>query len=138
MQWTHHLLTADGYEPLPTADLPPSSSTRATPPTDPRLLQFNRQVLTVQPASLRAIDDIWAALKLGKRPGPDPRACDGHGRTTTEAWLTGRFAEMSTIQKYALLKAAVCQYPLCLAGLTTVLQLVSEWGFDLDKYNTDT
>ena len=76
-------------------------------------------------------EDIWLALKKGKRPGTDPRQCNRDGRLTTEAclctWLTG----LSDGEKYGLISQAASDAPLCLEGLEAVLQL--GW-YDMNVY----
>ena len=86
------------------------------------------------PAPAKAITDVWRALMQGKRPGPDPTARDGYGRLTLKAWLARRLAELSPEAKYALLRAAVSEYPPCTAALCAVLELVELQEVEINAY----
>ena len=124
--WVQHVLSADGWETAPAlASARPSSLAVQRP-----LLQRGTQVSTVK-AEGDPIEDIWQALKKGKRPGTDPGQCNPNGRLTTEAslcmWLTG----LSDGEKYGLISQAVSDAPLCLEGLEAVLQL--GW-YDMNTY----
>ena len=124
--WVQHVLSADGWETAPAlASARPSSLAVPRP-----LLQRGTQVSTVK-AEGDPIEDIWQALKKGKRPGTDPRQCNRDGRLTTEAclctWLTG----LSDGEKYGLISQAASDAPLCLEGLEAVLQL--GW-YDMNVY----
>ena len=124
--WVQHVLSADGWETAPAlASARPSSLAVPRP-----LLQRGTQVSTVK-AEGDPIEDIWQALKKGKRPGTDPGQCNPNGRLTTEAslcmWLTG----LSDGEKYGLISQAVSDAPLCLEGLEAVLQL--GW-YDMNTY----
>ena len=124
--WVQHVLSADGWVTAPAlASARPSSLAVPRP-----LLQRGTQVSTVK-AEGDPIEDIWQALKKGKRPGTDPRQCNRDGRLTTEAclctWLTG----LSDGEKYGLISQAASDAPLCLEGLEAVLQL--GW-YDMNVY----
>ena len=124
--WVQHVLSADGWETAPAlASARPSSLAVPRP-----LLQRGTQVSTVK-AEGDPREDIWQALKKGKRPGTDPGQCNPNGRLTTEAslcmWLTG----LSDGEKYGLISQAVSDAPLCLEGLQAVLQL--GW-YDMNTY----
>ena len=124
--WVQHVLSADGWVTAPALASPRPSSLAVQRPE----LQCGIQVSTVKPEYDRH-QDIWLALKKGKRPGTDPRQCSRDGRLTTEAclctWLTG----LSDGEKYGLISQAVSDAPLCLEGLEAVLQL--GW-YDMNVY----
>ena len=124
--WVQHVLSADGWVTAPALASPRPSSLAVQRPE----LQCGIQVSTVKPEYDRH-QDIWLALKKGKRPGTDPRQCNRDGRLTTEAclctWLTG----LSDGEKYGLISQAASDAPLCLEGLEAVLQL--GW-YDMNVY----
>ena len=120
MEWEQHLMTAEGCVRIDDAEK--SSDTQGPPPTD--AIVPTEAIVPVSLAPAKAVTDVWQALMKGKRPGPDPRARDGYGRVTMQAWLASRLAELSPEEKYALLRAAVSEDPPCTAGLRAVLDLV--------------
>ena len=128
MQWTQHELAADGWQTLQTADPTMLPASTRVAPAGPRQLQLDGQALVVQP---ERGTDLWPAMKQGKRPGQDPDARD----RSTETWLAFRLAKLSSAEeKYTLLRAAVCEVPPSITGLSIVLELALEWGLDLSAY----
>ena len=132
MEWEQHLMTAEGCVRI--EDAAKSSDTQGPPPTD--AIVPTEAIVPVSLAPAKAVTDVWQALMKGKRPGPDPRARDGYGRVTMQAWLATRLAELSPEEKYALLRAAVSEDPPCTAGLRAVLDLVVD--IDINAYVSTT
>ena len=83
MEWEQHLMTAEGCVRI--EDAAKSSDTQGPPPTD--AIVPTEAIVPVSLAPAKAVTDVWQALMKGKRPGPDPRARDGYGRVTMQAWL---------------------------------------------------
>ena len=116
--WVQHVLSADGWVTAPALTSARPSSLAVQRP----VLQCGTQVSTVKPEYDRR-EDIWRALKMGKRPGTDPRQCNPNGRLTTEACLCMWLEDLSDGEKYGLISQAARDAPLCLEGLEAVLQL---------------
>ena len=128
MQWTQYELAADSWQELQTADPTMLPASTRVAPVGPCQLQLDGQALVVQP---ERGTDLWPAMKQGKRPGQDPDARD----RSTETWLAFRLAKLSSAEeKYTLLRAAVCEHPPSITGLSIVLEIALEWGLDLSAY----
>ena len=124
MQWTQYELVDEGWQEVQKADPAMLPASARVAPAGARQLEAH----VVRP---KRGTDLWPAMMQGKRPGPNPDAQD----RSTESWLAFRLARLSSAdEKYTLLRAAVCERPPSITGLSIVLELALEWGLDLSAY----